>query len=248
MTVEHRSAEDALRYATSALRLIPDGAKVAVLMRHATRGKIAKGYHGNDVLLTPQGEKDAIAMGSVFSTHRLALFHSPVERCRQTAVGIGSANAQNVSLREWVPLGCGAFMENLEKARPTLNRLVIEDDFYDSFITEMSQAKNTAPYPFFRPPLVATAELISDLMPKEKGMIAIGVTHDWLVNVPVSHTMGSTIERRFYADFLDALFVWELSGDLSYYHKGRTGACAESYQREFARAQRNHPHGYENYV
>lgn len=226
MTTNNR----AIRHAEAALRLIPPGAATAVLMRHAERGEFAKGDHGNDVLLTPQGEKDAIAMGRVFGERRPLLFHSPVERCRQTADGIGNGT------REWLPLRCDAFVEDMECASETLMRLPGGDGFYDEFVRELSGAQHNAPYPHFRPPLPSAARLMAGLMPGE-GQIAVGISHDWLINITAAHAAGRILPREDFAGYLDALFVWRDAGVLHYYHKGQSGHCARNFSREFNKAQ-----------
>lgn len=221
----------AIRHAEAALRLIPPAASAAVLMRHAERGEFAEGDHGNDVLLTPQGKKDAITMGRLFGERRPLLFHSPVERCRQTADGIGSG------AREWLPLRCDAFVEDMERASETLIRLPHEEGFYDEFIGELSSAKYEAPYPHFFPPLPSAAGLMAGLMPGE-GQIAVGISHDWLINITAAHAAGRLLPREDFADYLDALFVWRDTGVLHYYHKGHSGECAQEFSREFDKAQK----------
>ena len=50
-----------------ALELIPMSASAAAVMRHAEREGFAKGHHGNDILLTPQGERDAFVAGELMT-------------------------------------------------------------------------------------------------------------------------------------------------------------------------------------
>lgn len=220
----------AFLHAEAALRLIPPSSPAAVLMRHAERYEFAKGDHGNEVLLTPQGKKDAATMGRTFGERRPVLFHSPVERCRQTADGIGGG------AQEWLPLRCDAFVEDIESAKKTLMRLPGGDGFYDEFVRELSSAQYDAPYPHFYPPLPAAARLMAGLMPGE-GQIAVGISHDWLVNITAAHAAGRILPRKDFADYLDALFIWRDAGVLRYYHKGQSGHCAQTFSNELDKAQ-----------
>lgn len=238
MTEMSLSARDAVRHAASAVALIPPNASAAVLMRHAERGEFAKGDHGNEVLLTKQGEKDAVVMGGVFQNRRISLVHSPVKRCLQTALGIGCENALAEEPKEWLPLRCDAYIEDIEGAEPTLMRLVAGDGFYDEFVRTLSDTTYEPPYPYFFPPLPAAAGLMAGMMPAQgENKITIGISHDWLVNVTASHAAGCAIQRKDFADYLDALFVWRDADGLHYYHKGKSGLCAEGFAREFNNAR-----------
>lgn len=237
MTEMSLSASEAVRHAASALALIPPEASAAVLMRHAERGEFAKGDHGNEVLLTKQGEKDAVVMGGVFQNRRISLVHSPVKRCLQTALGIGCENALAEEPKEWLPLRCDAYVEDIERAKPTLARLPSGDGFYDTFVRKLSRTTYEPPYPHFFPPLPAAAGLMARLMPSQgDNKIVVGISHDWLVNVTASHAAGRVILRKDFAGYLDALFVWRDVDGLHYYHKGKSELCAESFAREFENA------------
>lgn len=201
-------------------------------MRHAERLNFPKGHHGNDEPLTSQGKKDAIAMGGLLKTRHIRLFHSPVHRCWQTADGVGSVNHFRPSPKELISLRCDVYVDNFGNAKPTLDRLVSEPGFYNKFVRRLSEQKHTPPYPNFRAPFPATAELVAELLPRKKGWIGVGITHDWLVNVAASHATSYITKPGNYAGFLDALLVWKSTESISYYYyKGRTGKC----RMEFAK-------------
>ncbi|WP_423909861.1 histidine phosphatase family protein [Candidatus Spongiihabitans sp.] len=229
----------ALQHAARALALIPSTARVAVLMRHAERDIIPKGQHGNEAPLTPQGEKDSATMGDLLKERNIELFHSPARRCVQTANSIGGANHPPLASKKSMSLRCDAYVEDFESALPTLSRLISEHGFYDLFVKQLSKEARNPPYPHFRPPLSAAAELMAGLLPHDKGQAGIGVTHDWLVNVAASHATGLIIERKHDAHFLGALFIWKDSGGVCYYHKGRAGKCPKDFQQIFVRALKN---------
>ena len=229
----------ALQHAARALALIPLAARVAVLMRHAERDIIPRGQHGNEAPLTAQGEKDSAAMGNLLKERNIELFHSPARRCVQTANSIGGANHPPLASKESMPLRCDAYVEDFESALPTLSRLISEHGFYDLFVKRLSNEAHNPPYPHFRPPLSAAAELMAGLLPHDKGQAGIGVTHDWLVHVAASHATGIVTERKHDAHFLGALFIWKDGDDIAYYHKGRTGQCPKDFQQLFVRALKN---------
>jgi len=228
----------ALQHAAGALALMPPAARIVILMRHAERSAFAKGHHGNDAHLTPQGKKDAAAMGALLKERNIELHHSPVHRCLQTARGIGAVNHARPVAREWMPLRCDAYLDNFELALPTLGRLIREDGFYDVFVNKLSHAARHPPYPHFRDPFLATAALLAGLLPRDR-RACIGVTHDWLVNVAASHATGRVTSRETYADFLDALFIWADRRAVYYYHKGRSGRCPPAFRDAFFRAVEN---------
>ena len=230
MTTENEQARRAVERAVAALALIPPAAPAAALMRHAERGEIPKGTSGNEVLLTPQGGRDAEEMGRLMRGRVSALRHSPVERCGQTAMQI-QLGADGPAPAEWRPLAFHAFVDDVDSASPTLLRLVSEKGFYDRFVSAMSTS-DEAPYRGFAPPLVAAAKLAARMMPDESG-ISVNVTHDWLVNVSAARASGRETKRPDYAGFLDALFLWEEDGRTMFYYMGKSGRCAPDFQREY---------------
>ncbi len=209
-----------------ALKLIPPNAPVAVVMRHAERGQFAVGHHGNDILLTPQGEQDSLNMGILMKGRIAQLFHSPVPRCLQTAKQICIGSEMEINPSKWMALRCDVFVDDFDLALNTLGRLVSELEFYDIFVEHMSTCGNNIPYPHFRPPLLAVAEMIGHLLTRKGEKMCIGITHDWLINVAVSYVTGKAIKRENYAGFLNALFVWKEKETLMFYYKGETGACS----------------------
>lgn len=214
-----------LNHVKRALELIPISAPAAVVMRHAERGKFARGHHGNDILLTPQGERDAFEMGALMEGRVSRLLHSPVPRCLQTAENLRKGGCVDAHPREWLGLRCDVYVDDFNLALDTLTRLVSEDGFYDVFVDRMSVSGEDVPYPHFKPPLNGTGDLIRRLCaPENKGM-CVAITHDWLVNVAASYATGAVTGRSDYAGFLDALFVWLDDGLLMFYYKGRTGRC-----------------------
>ena len=236
MTSESEHARRAIEHVVAALELIPTGTPAAVLMRHAERGDIPKGTSGGEALLTPRGERDAERMGSALRGRMSVLRHSPVPRCRQTALQI-QRGAGGPAPAEWLPL-VHALMDDPALANLTMRRMVDEEGFYDQFILAMSTS-NDAPYPGFIPPLAASARLAAQMAP-DKGGICVNITHDWLINVAASRALGQEAGRPDYAEFMDALFLWEKDGRLTLYYKGRISPCARDFQRKYEafRAQR----------
>lgn len=222
--------ETAFEHARKALALIPPAAAAAVIMRHAERGKFAYGHHGNDIPLTEGGRQDAFDMGNLMKGRIAGLLHSPVPRCKETAVLMKQGGNAVVSPGEFMDLRCDVYVHDFDAALKTLRRLVSEKGFYDVFVNRMSTAGNNAPYENFKPPLVAAAELVRKIIPRTGGL-QIGITHDWIVNVAASYASGTAVGRPRYADFLDALFVWREKEFCMFYYKGETGRCSPLFNR-----------------
>jgi hypothetical protein len=65
---------------------IPSGKKISLILRHAERDPIEKMERAFDALLTENGKKTAVKLGEKISgLQPFTFYHSPVERCRQTA-------------------------------------------------------------------------------------------------------------------------------------------------------------------
>lgn len=218
-------SDDALNHLKRALDLIPAHAPAAVLMRHAERGQFARGHHGNDIPLTPQGERDVFAAGQLMTGRISRLLHSPVPRCLQTAEKLRQGGGAETAPREWLGLRCEAYVEDFDSALATLSRLVSEDGFYDRFINRMCTAGVEAPYPHFKPPLAGTVDLLGGMLTPARAGMCVGITHDWLVNVAAAYATGTVTTRPNYAGFLDSLFVWRQQQSWMFYYQGATGCC-----------------------
>jgi broad specificity phosphatase PhoE len=87
-----RVADDIEPVPLDEVRRFAEGSgRVGLFVRHAERAAItpATPNWGNDVLLTARGVADAEALGQKLAgVSRLALWSSPVERCRQTAEAV----------------------------------------------------------------------------------------------------------------------------------------------------------------
>lgn len=232
MTRDKNHTQQTIVHAICALALIPPGASAMALMRHAERYGMTKGHHGNDILLTPQGKKDSTEMGRLFRGHVCGLRHSPVPRCMQTAECMCESADCPVS-QEWLPLRCDVFVDDFDSALPTLRRLLSENGFYERFVGKMSTSAEP-PYPHFKHPLKAAAELTAKSLIGSG--ICVNITHDWLVNVTASRASGQETKRPDYAGYLDALFLWKESGQAMFYYKGKTGPCAPDFVRELVAA------------
>lgn len=73
---------------------IPDDRPVALMLRHAERYQITHMNNAMEPLLTEKGKDDAMRYGRELSKMAIAcplhLYHSPVERCKETAEAIQS--------------------------------------------------------------------------------------------------------------------------------------------------------------
>jgi len=227
-------AGDALNHLKRALDLIPARAPAAALMRHAERGRFARGHHGNDIPLTPQGERDAFAAGQLMAGRISRLLHSPVPRCLQTAENLRRGGGVEAAPMEWLGLRCDVYVGDFDSALATLKRMVSEDGFYDRFVNRMCTAGAAAPYPHFKPPLAGTVDLLGGMLAFSRAGMCIGITHDWLVNVAACYATGTVTTRPNYAGFLDALFVWRRQPSWMFYYQGATGRCPPQFADSLA--------------
>jgi len=228
--------QETLSYIKEAMSLIPENTAAAMLVRHAERPR----GHKNDVLLTPQGLKDAFSAGELMKGRVSSLLYSPIERCCQTAYQMKKGSGADASPETWKALKYHVYVTDPEAAQKTLKRLVERGPhprFYPRFVDEMSRSGMTPPYPGFKPPIVAASELMHRLISCADSNICAGVTHDWLINVAVSYISGDVIDKSEFAGFLDALFIWEQNNDWMFYYKGRHGRCAEDFCRVFTSPQ-----------
>ena len=235
MSRDKNRVKQTFTHAACALELIPIDTPAMALMRHAERYGITKGHHGNDIPLTPQGEKDAAEMGNLLQGRVCGMRHSPVPRCLQTAARIHESAGGPVP-EEWLPLQFYAFLDDVDSGMPTLHRFVSKSEppgFYDRFVSAMSTSIEP-PYPGFKSPLVATVELCAQSLIGDG--ICVNITHDWLVNVVASHASGQETKQPDFAGYLDALFLWTENGQAMFYYKGETGLCASDFQRQCAGA------------
>ncbi|MBP7734837.1 MAG: histidine phosphatase family protein [Spirochaetes bacterium] len=76
---------------------------IAIMVRHAERHPINKMANALDLLLTSKGKEDAYNLGQSLARYSpIAIYHSPVPRCKETADCIreGISNAKQVATLE----------------------------------------------------------------------------------------------------------------------------------------------------
>ena len=83
------SGPDGVSRTLALLTPVPDGAAVALALRHAERAAIPPCGYGNDVPLTRQGIRSSRRLGAALSSRPAAVIRtSPLPRCVQTAESI----------------------------------------------------------------------------------------------------------------------------------------------------------------
>ena len=207
--------------------MIPPTAPAVAIMRHAERGEIPPGALGNEILLTKKGKQDALKAGQMMKKRISCILHSPVERCRETAqtlqTGSGSPRVENC-----LGLRCDVYLEDFQTAQKVLGRLTTPGN-YEPFLQHMASAGAEVPYPGFKSPIEGTVDMVHHLLHASDQGIAVGVTHDWLVDVAVVCATGFTDGLANRIDYLDALFIWEDRRAFKFYFKGETGGCLSSF-------------------
>ena len=150
--------------------------KVAILLRHSERFLIKSNEFGNDVLLTPNGQKMSIEFGRLLKAYKIyKIFSSPIERCRQTADGICKGYNDSVKIVSTNVLGDpGVHIYDPEK----LGEYYLEKGFQTIF----SEYKKGIPVPGLHSPEIIKIKFDDYLNENTKtNQISLFITHDWQI-------------------------------------------------------------------
>ena len=114
------SGPDGVSRTLELLRQAPDGAAVALALRHAEREAIPPCGYGNDVPLTRHGITSSRRLGEALSSRPVAVVRtSPLPRCVQTAENIiAGAGWDSVALPDQRLGAPGPFVMESELAGP----------------------------------------------------------------------------------------------------------------------------------
>ena len=196
---------------------VPDGAPIAIVLRHAEREEIATGTFGNEIPLTPHGRQSAGRFGVGLSSRQPGIVKSsPLPRCMQTADAIIVGAGWNISAVPDQLLGDpGPFVVEPELAGPLFLDLGIEE------IARQQLAEDEPPKGMrstsFGVKLVLR-ELVTALNRQAKA--SVFVTHDAVLAVLVGHLYGLPVQGFPWPDYLDALVAWPDSNQLRFRWRG----------------------------
>ncbi len=181
--------------------------KVAIILRHAERHPIVNYSNALDPCLTEKGEEDAYQFGTILKAiNPVKLFHSPVQRCKQTAekihAGLLSID-QKASIGGYLielggPYitspweGITAKLEHMGHA--AFIRKWFNNEFPPDYIMPLGLAARSQLRILFR-------QLASD------DASTINVTHDWNIMLLREFYFGLRHEEIGEPDYLDGLYA-----------------------------------------
>ena len=191
------------------LAIVPDGADVALVIRHAEREDIPAGTFGHEVNLTADGNRAAKQLGAALSEKgTLSVLSSPVPRCVQTAQAILRGARSSAEVATDRSLGDpGAFVVDAEAAGPLFLELPVPE-------IARRQLQDQTPLPGMCPTSEGVA-ILFDLVTGNlgrTGQFNVFVTHDVILAVLVGVIFRLTIQETGWPGFLEGLLVWR-SGD-----------------------------------
>ncbi len=184
---------------------------VGLLVRHAERGPIADLARHYEVLLTPEGIEAARLSGlrlaeklQAAGIDDVAIVHSPVERCAQTARGIatglreaGIAAVDVIGVAD--ALGA-SYLRNPARvaAEATKSGPRFVRDWFDGVLGDdvIASCKDVAD---------ALVAVYADLLARHR--FVIGVSHDWNIAAVREHALGLRFEDVGWPPFLDGVVL-----------------------------------------
>jgi broad specificity phosphatase PhoE len=195
---------------------LPADRPVAVLLRHAERAAIETIEDSYQAPLTPAGMAAARLLGGRLAHLRpVALVHSPVGRCRQTAAclaeGIQAAGGEAALLGERTELG-GPYMLDFRAAMAAVLD-VGPRRFVRGWFDGRPMAEGLV-----RPFREAARQQLDTLLavlraPGARGLW-LGVSHDWNLLLLREGYLGLRHEAAGWPDYLEGLAAWLDDGRL----------------------------------
>ena len=183
------------------------GRRVALLLRHAERGPIIDLAKHHEVLLTPQGHLNAAASGErlaaamVKDLTDVALFHSPVKRCAETAQGLCrgfvAKGGRGLVSGERSAFGARHLKDEAGVARAFLRhgrgfvRAWFDGDI-DADVIDPSD-------------IVAGRQIAALVEVLQQHSFVVAVSHDWNIAAVREHALGQRFEDHGWPQFLDGV-------------------------------------------
>ena len=183
-----------------------------MMIRHAERFPIRNMGDPMDALLTEQGKRDAFAYGEAGAVlSPLTLYHSPVERCRQTAdhIAAGVRNSGGEAAVSGVldALGGPYAVGNLQEIPQLISEYGIRNFLRMWFDGRLPHGHLM--------PLAEAARIeldcIRDASSRHDSSVIL-VTHDWNIMIVREHLLQLPHEEVGYPGFLDGLSYYRPDG------------------------------------
>ena len=185
------------------------GRRTAILVRHAERGAITDLSRHHEVLLTPNGHACAATSGERLGEHvddldDVALFHSPIERCKETAHGLHKGlvtkGRKAVVVGERHAFGAHYLKDDAGIARAYLRhgrgfvRAWFDGDIDAAVIDPCD--------------IVAKTQLTALRTALDSHAFVVAVSHDWNIAALREHALGLRFEDHGWPQFLDGVVAW----------------------------------------
>ncbi len=216
MTIPRHLLDAALRHRRA-------GRRTGLIVRHAERYRVLDLATHESVLLTERGHEQAREAGAQLAGAALPLqvWHSPVERCAETARGLVAGavgSGTRAELLRAVPELYAPFIKDRLRAWQIVTRVG------PGFIRDWFDGK--LPADVFEPRASASQgqlDVVAAHMEQApEGALVVFVSHDWNLALVREEVLGITPERAW-PDFLDGVVV-ALDGDeIAVEHDGRVG-------------------------
>jgi len=186
--------------------------KQNLIIRHSIREHITDAQDSQRQELTKEGVVLAQQLGKQLALYSdgFSLFHSPILRCKQTAVEIGNgilSCSKNVNKIEQMDLLVGFFVINWDYCAKLMNQQCFlnkwfADEISTEYIMPIKDAANT---------------MLNNIINQQNNLTNIYVTHDFnIFSLRALHSKA--FEDVEYPDYLDGLII---SNDMSYFENIR---------------------------
>jgi broad specificity phosphatase PhoE len=193
---------------------------VALVLRHAERFPVRDLTNPLDALLTEQGKADSIDFGrDISGLAPLTLFHSPVERCRQTAEGIAHGVGEKGGTAELAGaadhLG-GPYVKSTYDAVPRIVREYGMSRFLRTWFDGNLPGDDLLALP-------EAAELIFGYILRTLEDVETNtamITHDWTIMILREYFLELPHEEVGFPGFLDGMAVYRTEEGLKAYYHG----------------------------
>ena len=205
---------------TKTIQYLPENLKPALIIRHAERYSIDGLRNALDALLTEKGKEDAFELGKDLARPGpINLYHSPVERCRQTAEfilkGINSVRKNSRLIGPNIDLGgpyvVGDFNEliNLinEHGFSKFTRMWFDGRISDKLLMPLDAAAETQ-------------VMVLKQQVKNEVSSSVNVSHDWNIMLLREYFFNLKHEDIGMPDFLDGIALYSQKGRMILQYHG----------------------------
>jgi hypothetical protein len=200
---------------------IPQGKKITLILRHAERDPIDNMKRAFEALLTENGKRSASLLGEAISSfHPFTFYHSPVDRCRQTAEsmieGIISKNGKAELAGTDMVLGAPYL-----KGHWNVLAEMITKQGQENFIRSWFNGEVSGDILFSLE--VSAKKQLSGLLNQLNisKTNCVNITHDWNIVLLKEYFFGIKHEHDGMPDFLEGMFAYVEDDTVHLFYKNR---------------------------